>query len=201
MKNRKYLVGILFLAGVVLSASFWGCDSRKAKNKRYRVVKVFDGDTIKLANGEKVRLIGIDCPEAYDSDKLRRDVKKTGKSMREIQMMGKKAGVFTKELVSGEKVFLEFDQEQRDRYNRLLAYVWIEIPSYTYSSEKGLPEYYDTKVLENEWGYPAEYLFLNTTIVRAGYAEPMTIPPNNKYAHLFKSFYREARVERRGLWQ
>ena len=201
MRRRAWWVCAVVVVAVMAVIQTAGCEYSKTKNKRYQVVKVFDGDTIKLSNGEKVRLIGIDCPESYENDKLRRDAKKKGQSIRSIMAQGRKAGAFTKKLADGKKVFLEFDEEKRDRYGRLLAYVWVELPSYTADRQQEMPEEYDIKVRENEWGYAAEYLFLNSTIVRAGYAEVMTISPNTRYAYLFKDFYREARGEKRGLWK
>jgi len=44
-------------------------------------------------------------------------------------------------------------------------------------------------------------LFLNAAIIKAGYATPITIPPNEKYTDLFKSLYEEAKKQRRGLWK
>ncbi len=43
--------------------------------------------------------------------------------------------------------------------------------------------------------------FLNAFVVQQGYASPMTIPPNVKYADLFKELYQEAREQKRGLWK
>ena len=144
----------------------------KAKDEFYYVSRVVDGDTLKLSDGERVRLIGVDTPEVHYSDKLLRDAKKSGKDVSDIQAMGQKASDFTKSLVSGKRVRLEFDVKRRDRYGRLLAYVYL---------------------LSGE--------FVNAEIVKAGYAQPMTIPPNVKYAELFQKLYQEARENKRGLWR
>lgn len=136
------------------------------------VARVIDGDTLKLANNERVRLIGIDTPEMHESSKLHRDSGRSGQSVRAIQTMGKRAYEFTRNLAEGKRVSLEFDVEKRDRYGRLLAYVYL-----------------------------ADGTFVNAEIVKEGYANTLTIPPNVKYAELFSKLYREARENKRGLWQ
>jgi len=85
--------------------------------------------------------------------------------------LGKRAHLFTKNLVEGKKVRLEFDVQKRDRYDRLLAYVYLE-----------------------------DGTFVNAEIVRQGYAQVMTIPPNVKYQELFLRLQKEARENGRGLW-
>lgn len=136
-----------------------------------RVVKVFDGDTFQLDDGQKVRLIGIDTPESHQNLKLERDVKKSGKSKKILLAMGRKAAAFTETLLYGQRVRLEFDVERQDRYNRTLAYVYLE-----------------------------DGTFVNQKIIQEGYAYPMTIPPNVRYAQLFKQSFSEARNNNRGLW-
>jgi micrococcal nuclease len=135
------------------------------------VKRVVDGDTIVLETGERVRLIGIDTPELHESDKLYRDASRTGQDIKAIQKLGRRAYEFTRNLVEGKRVSLEFDAEKRDRYKRLLAYVYLK-----------------------------DGTFVNAEIVKQGYASLMTIPPNVKYADLFLGLYREARENRRGLW-
>jgi micrococcal nuclease len=135
------------------------------------VSRVVDGDTIKLENGERVRLIGIDTPEVHESNKLYKDSQRTGQDIRTIQAMGKKSYVFTRGLVEGKRVRLEFDVEKKDRYERLLAYVYLK-----------------------------DGTFVNAEIVKQGYASLMTYPPNVKYADEFVKLYREARENNLGLW-
>ena len=136
------------------------------------VTRAIDGDTILLEDNQRVRLIGIDTPEMHESDKLDRDSKRSGESKSIIQQLGKRSYEFTKNLVQGKRVSLEFDVERYDRYKRLLAYVYLK-----------------------------DGTFVNAEIVRQGYASLMTYPPNVKYADLFQKFYREARENRRGLWR
>lgn len=136
------------------------------------VTRVVDGDTLLLASGERVRLIGIDTPEVHESGKLRRDAQKMQQSAGEIRKLGRRASEFTKALVEGKRVSLEFDVERYDRYKRLLAYAYLK-----------------------------DGTFVNARIVQEGYASLLTIPPNVKYADLFLKLYREARENNRGLWK
>ncbi|MCL6558106.1 MAG: thermonuclease family protein, partial [Firmicutes bacterium] len=81
------------------------------------VTYVVDGDTVHivLAGGkeEKVRFIGVDTPE----------------STKEVEPYGKEAAAYTKSRLDGRKVWLEKDVAERDKYGRLLAYVWISPPT------------------------------------------------------------------------
>ncbi|MFA5276353.1 MAG: thermonuclease family protein [Candidatus Omnitrophota bacterium] len=138
------------------------------------VKRAVDGDTLLLETGERVRLIGIDTPEMHESNKLYRDAQRSNEKASVIQQLGLRAYKFTKELVEGKRVSLEFDAEKYDRYDRLLAYVYLNGPTKT---------------------------FVNAEIVKQGYASLMTIPPNVKYADLFKKLYQEARENKRGLWK
>jgi micrococcal nuclease len=73
--------------------------------------------------------------------------------------------------VAGRAVRLELDVQSRDRYGRLLAYVWVG----------------DRMV--------------NAELVRGGYAQVMTIPPNVRYQAMFLALQRDARDAGRGLWR
>jgi micrococcal nuclease len=77
-------------------------------------------------------------------------------------------------LVEGQRVRLELDVQQRDQYGRLLAYVYV--PRDTGEA------------------------MVNAMLVRMGYAQTMTIPPNVRYAESFRGLEREARQAGRGLW-
>ena len=78
----------------------------------HRVARVVDGDTLVLAETkEKVRLIGTNTPE-------------TVKPNCPVEPWGPEASAFTREFLAGGEVRLEFDGDRRDKYGRLLAYVW-----------------------------------------------------------------------------
>ncbi len=93
------------------------------------VIKIIDGDTIKVrywGKEESIRLIGIDTPESKVNTKAKRDAEKTGQDIKIITSMGKRATKYVSSLVKpGHKVTIEFDVEQRDRYDRLLGYVYL----------------------------------------------------------------------------
>ena len=76
------------------------------------VMKVIDGDTIELSNGEKIRLIGVDTPETKHPTKP-------------VQYFGKEATAFTKKMAEGKQVKLEYDWQRTDKYGRTLAYVYL----------------------------------------------------------------------------
>lgn len=113
---------------------------------------VIDGDTIVLSNGERVRYLGINAPEKG-------------------QPSSTEATRANERLVAGKKVKLEFDVQTRDRYGRLLAYVWVG----------------DTMI--------------NEEIVREGWAVSETIQPNVKYQDQILQAQKEARNACRGLWE
>ena len=175
-KKQSFLtILILFLA----IASFFTLDAiTYASSKDYgqysniKCTRVIDGDTIELETGERVRFIGVDTPESRSNKKLKRDMAKSGQDAGVILKMGKEAGKFTKSLVEGKNIRLELDVQKTDKYGRLLAYVYLE-----------------------------DGTFVNAEIVKQGYASPMTIPPNVKYAELFQKLYKEARENNRGLWK
>ncbi len=138
-----------------------------------KVTSVSDGDTVHVnLNGrdERVRMIGVNCPEVSHPD-----------LGIEEQPYGREAAAYTKERLLGKSVWLEFDVQQRDKYGRLLAYVWLEPPS---SGSEG----------------EVRAKMFNARLLLEGYAQVMTVPPNVKYADLFVEFQREAREKEKGLW-
>ncbi len=168
---RKGSLSILSALLVLLALAF----PLQAKETA-TVLHVVDGDTVKVkceGREESVRLIGIDAPESKPNEKAKRDAQRSGQDLKTIIAMGKEATKYVKTLIkSGDKVDIEFDVQSRDRYGRLLGYVYL-------SNGK----------------------MLNEEIAKAGYASPMTIPPNVKYQERFLKAYREAREDQRGLWK
>jgi micrococcal nuclease len=125
------------------------------------VVKVVDGDTIQIRIGDridKVRYIGMNAPELHHP------------TLGE-QPGGREAAEANRKLVEGQVVRLELDVQERDRYGRLLAYVYVG----------------DTMV--------------NAELVAQGYAQVMTIPPNVKHQDEFLKLQRQARALQLGLWK
>ena len=82
-------------------------------NQTVQVSRVVDGDTIVLADGRKVRYIGINTPETVDP-------------RRPVQCFGTEASAFNHTLVAGKTVRLEKDISETDKYGRLLRFVYLE---------------------------------------------------------------------------
>lgn len=129
----------------------------------YLVSRVIDGDTIELENGERVRYIGIDTPETVDPRKP-------------VQCFGVEASTRNKELVEGKRVWLVKDVTDRDRYGRLLRYVYLGDPQ------------------------SPESIFVNLELVKEGFAHSYSYPPDVAHQEEFVSAERDAREQGRGLW-
>ena len=169
---KKLLAALLLLlfaltCPVLVNAGIGGV--KPPKLAHVNVVRVVDGDTIEVimyeGQKEKVRLIGVDTPETKHPTKG-------------VQPYGVEASNFTKEQLEGKDVWLEFDVQERDRYQRLLAYVWTE-------------ELHRGKIRER---------MFNARLLLEGYAQLATFPPNVRYVENFRTYQTEAREASRGLW-
>lgn len=119
-------------------------------------MKHTDGDTLWLSGIGKVRLIGVDTPEVYGG----------------AECFGREASAFVASAAPiGAEVRYQLGVDERDRYGRALAYVWL-----------------------------ADGRFLNRLLVAHGYAQPLTVPPNVEYEELFLRVSQRARAAGRGLW-
>jgi micrococcal nuclease len=122
-----------------------------------RVERVVDGDTIRLAGVGPVRLIGIDTPETHGAT---------------VECFGPEATRYVERLLPrGARVRYVVGEEPRDRYGRLLVYL-----------------------------YMPDGAALNHVLVTAGYAQTLTIPPNDRYARTFERAEEGARLGRNGMW-
>ncbi len=120
------------------------------------MVRVVDGDTVELGGGlGKSRLIGVDTPEVYGG----------------VECYGPEASAYAKRQLDGRRVRYTVGREARDRYGRLLVYLWLD-----------------------------DGRSFNALLVSRGYARPLTIQPNGDYADLFASLSRRARERGVGLW-
>ncbi len=125
------------------------------------VLDVVDGDTIHVRLGgenESVRYIGIDTPEVDPN---------IG-----VECFGKDASDENRRLVEGRDVRLVFDAEERDRYGRLLAYIYRQ----------------------------PDDLFVNAELIEGGYARTLTIEPNDSFADKLDQLEQAAANAGRGLW-
>jgi micrococcal nuclease len=163
-------IALLLAAGLVLGGvplPGWlggsgGGDLRAGGSASALVERVVDGDTLVVAVGgreERVRYIGLDTPETVKPDAP-------------VECWGRAASALNERLVAGERVTLRFDRELRDRYDRLLAYVYRD----------------------------ADDLFVNARLVRDGAARTLPIPPNTAHAAQLARLQSDARAARRGLW-
>jgi micrococcal nuclease len=138
----------------------WGEVEAATTTIQGEVVSVVDGDTIDVriaGKVERVRYIGIDTPETVHPSKP-------------VQCFGREASAKNKELVFGKTVTLVRDVTDRDKYGRLLRYVYVG----------------DTMI--------------NEALVRGGYASVYTYPPDVRYDARFREVQQLAREESVGLW-
>lgn len=160
-KEAKGKVSLIALISLILTlSSVGGCSS--SPEEGLRVKRIIDGDTIELENGEVVRYIGIDTPETR-----RREGQEW---IYDPQPFAEESAQFNRELVEGKRIRLEYDVVRRDRFNRILAYVYVGD------------------------------LFVNAEMLKQGYAMLYTRPPNVKYIDLLVRLQRQARESNRGLW-
>ncbi len=153
---------LLFLLFSISHYVFSDTPSNPQENGLRKVVRVVDGDTLVLSPDEKIRLIGVNTPETKHPKKP-------------VECFGQQAKEFTKKMVSGKKMRLEFDEVNRalghkDRYGRTLAYVYLD-----------------------------DGTFLNAEIIRQGYGHAYTGFPF-RYLEQFRSLERQARRRGTGLW-
>ncbi len=143
--------GILLLAACDPSPKAERCGPTQAL-----VTRVIDGDTIELENGERVRYLLIDTPESTQNKN---------------ECWGEEAALYNRQLVEGETVNLEYDQECSDNYGRLLAYVSLE------GSD------------------------INALLLERGYACLLHIPPNgNERVDEYQALETTAQTKEFGMW-
>ena len=173
------VVGALLVVAVVWAVGgFSGGDGAGPQAapgdfQQARVVRVVDGDTLVLqVDGaqERVRLIGINCPESVAPEEERNSEE------------GREASHYTKQLVSeGDTVWLESDVNDRDQYDRLLRYVWLEKPA----------DPNDVDEIRQK--------MLNGILVAEGYAEARRYGEDTAHADALEQLGREAAEEGRGV--
>jgi len=144
---------------LVLVLLFMGiCSACAQQQGTTTVTRVIDGDTIVTPLG-KVRFIGVDTPETVHPE-------------RGVEPWGMEASAFTKNLLPpGTRIRLVFDVQLKDKYGRLLAYVYL-----------------------------ADGRMVNSLLLEAGLAQLMTIPPNVAHVEEFRRLQTEARAAGRGMW-
>jgi micrococcal nuclease len=164
--RRRARPWIALVAALGLLLALWvprrSGDHRAGGGEAAVVSRVVDGDTVVARTGgrvERVRYIGVDTPE---------DVKPGTP----VQCYSERAAAENRRLVERRRVTLRFDAERRDRYGRLLAYVYRR----------------------------PDGDFVNAELVRRGYARTLTIPPNEAHAAPLGRLAADARRRHLGLW-
>jgi len=147
MKILKYSLILLY--------SICACN---ALANDFTVDKVLDGDTVLLSNDERVRLIGVDTTEKSHP-------------LKPVEFFSKESTNFTRKLVEGKLVRLEYDVDRRDKYDRLLAYVYL-----------------------------LDGTFVNAEIIKQGYGFAYTKYPF-KYIAQFTLYEKEAKANKKGYWK
>lgn len=123
-----------------------------------KVTRVIDGDTIEIESGERLRYIGIDTPEKNDPRKP-------------VQCFAEEASKRNMELVEGKIIKFYKDVAERDKYGRLLGYVYLE-----------------------------DGTFVNLELVKDGVAFSYPYPPDISKQDEFSQAEKEARESKVGLW-
>lgn len=141
----------------VLLVAVAGCGGSVARERTGIVTQVIDGDTIVVQGVGPVRYVGIDTPELHHPRKP-------------LQRFARRAREENRRLVAGRRVRIVLDREPRDRYGRLLGYIYVQD------------------------------VMVNEVLVRRGYARTLTIAPNTAHAATFATLERSARQARIGLW-
>lgn len=154
---------VVVLAAAAVAQRFTAGDAGSGDPSHAVVTRVVDGDTIHVSFGgsdETVRFIGINTPETVDPRSP-------------VECFGEEASKHMKALLpKGTEVRLVRDVEARDKYGRLLAYVY--------------------KV--------ADGTFVNLELAQDGYADLLTFPPNVAHVDDFTKAVQQARDANRGLW-
>ncbi|HEX4820262.1 MAG TPA: thermonuclease family protein [Acidimicrobiales bacterium] len=155
--RRWVIIAVVLLVGACSHAPTASTDGRAA------IVRVIDGDTIVVHIGghdEHVRLLGIDTPETHKPDSP-------------VECFGPEAAARLDSLLpKGTVVRLVRDVEARDRYDRLLAYVYRD----------------------------SDGLFVDLAMVADGFAGTLTIKPNVAHRDELERAATDAQAARRGLW-
>ena len=162
------LIALLSCTSVVLCADDPQAAAPKipvkdfSKATAYTVERIVDGDTVVVkidGKNMKVRLVGVDTPETVHPNKP-------------VERYGKKASEFLSNLLKGEKIYIEWKEDEKtDKYGRALLYLWRA----------------------------PDGLFVNLEIVRQGYGHAYTRFPF-EHTELFRYYERQAREAKRGLW-
>jgi len=202
---RLKMLSLLSMKNKILTALFIVCFSLSLAfaaelSKLENIQKVISGDTFQLKSGKKVRLIGVDAPEIEANKKAKEEAERTGQDVDAIVRRGKEAQEWVKTRLEGKNIFLKYDKKKKDSDGTDLVYAYLYDVSTFYGGIVYAQLFED---LQFEWWQVPQrgkFLFINATLVRAGYGLPVADPPNVEYASLFERAYQEAKENYEGLW-
>ena len=173
MKRNRFksgITGVVCALGVVIAGALTYLQEKDAEPENielygpYDVVRVVDGDTliVKIDSDKvRVRLIGVDTPESVADGVHKQNTPE-----------GDVASEYTKSLLEGGRVYLEYDVEHFDQYDRTLAYVYLS----------------DKETMVNE------------LLISEGYARTVRIEPDVKYYERLSGLEKEACNNNKGFW-
>ena len=151
-KTRKLFIAVALVLGIAVGLVIgYGVWHEVDTIEKALVINVIDGDTVELQDGSRVRYLGIDTPETgepYYSEATARN----------------------KELVEGKVVYLQKGKRDRDEYDRLLRYVYVD------------------------------GVFVNAELVAQGLATSYIFDPNDRYSQVLVQLEQYAKMKKRGLW-
>ena len=105
------------------------------------VERVVDGDTLKLTDGRRIRLIGINTPE----------------STKRTEKYGKEASQYTTSKLNGKQVWIQKDISETDRYDRLLRIVWVDIPTDDLDENEIRTKMFNADLVINGYAEPSTF--------------------------------------------
>lgn len=172
-KKTTTEVIILIIALVVSLVAYFQTQNRAQSPtnvedfEQVKVTRVVDGDTIEITKDDgsvkKVRLIGVNTPELPD------------------QFMAKEAKDYTESVLLNKNIYMEKDTSETDKYDRLLRYIWLEIPKNKTTEE-----------IKNK--------MFNADLVIKGYAKAVNYAPDSSHKDLFKELENEAKEQGLGVF-
>lgn len=158
---RDYVKVVVVILLIPASYAIWTFTGGDPRGEWVLVTSVTDDDTIGVGRGwryQKVRLIGVDTPETVHPEKP-------------VEPFGPEAPDFTERKLGGQRVHLAFEPaSQYDRYDRLLAYVFL-----------------------------ADGALFNAELIKQGYARVIA-PSPFRYYEEFKHYERGAKTDGLGIW-
>jgi len=151
-ENISKALTLLFLVVIIAI----GLNYKNPENtglEKVVVKKIIDGDTIEIENGQQIRYIGIDTPEYGE-------------------YYFEQAKLENEKMLSSKDVYIEKDILEKDKFDRILAYVWVD-----------------------------KNILINNQLLEMGMAFPLFIPPNKKYQELFIKSFEKAQASDIGVWK